>query len=113
MERVRDPALMECRPNTLCSSIDPFWPTAGKLVAATADFGSLLPPNLSLMEVRHLLAGDGLSPGYVDYANHRGIVTLRVPMSLHVIAEPGAAELMCAALAILTSLSTRRRPRAR
>ncbi|HJQ79256.1 MAG TPA: hypothetical protein VJ828_04840, partial [Lacipirellulaceae bacterium] len=86
---------LSCDASLVCDSIPPVWPLIGRTVAASINFGQILPPKLSHAELQ-LLTQDGTLAAFVDYANHRGVVTLRVPMLLHVVPEPGAALLVLA-----------------
>jgi hypothetical protein len=63
------------------------WPRAGKPVAAVVDFGPVLPPRLTGADFSRMGIDDSRS-SYVDYFNHRGIVTLHVPLSLEIVPEP-------------------------
>jgi hypothetical protein len=84
------------------------WPNQ-RAVAGVVDFGHVLPSGLTKAEVERLLMPNGTTPAFVDYANHRGIVTLRVPMPLRVIAEPAAGPLIAAAFCFLAIRSRPRR----
>jgi hypothetical protein len=65
----------------------PNWPLYSKVVAANIDFGPVLPPSLSQNDLEQVGFTDA-SLNYVEYYNHRGIVTQHVPFSLGFIPEP-------------------------
>lgn len=83
------------------------WPPAGKPVAAVVDFGSVLPPGLTGADFSRLGIDDSRS-NYVDYFNHRGIVTLHVPLSLEIVPEPSAAIQVILAIIMLWCCRARR-----
>jgi hypothetical protein len=86
------------------------WPTSLRPAAAVIDFGAALPPGLARADFAALGFGDPAS-NYVNYFNHRGIVTLRVPLSLAIVPEPSTATSLCVAAIIAASTVNRRRRR--
>jgi hypothetical protein len=75
------------------------WPPSARPAAAVIDFGAALPSGLTRSDFAALGFGDPES-NYVNYFNHRGIVTLRVPLSLAIVPEP--SNLIEAFIAALT-----------
>jgi hypothetical protein len=83
------------------------WPPAGKPVAAVVNFGPVLPPGLTGADFSRMGIDDSRS-NYVDYFNHRGIVTLHVPLSLEIVPEP--RNVIQVILAIIMVWCSRLRP---
>lgn len=81
------------------------WFSTLHIVAARAEFESVLPPGLSEAALHRLLAKEDQAGAVAEYANHRGVVTLRVPIALHVL--PESTTLLLAFLAVVTSALTR------
>jgi hypothetical protein len=79
----------------------PLWPHWNSVVAAQIDISGLLPPGLSRSEVQGLFGGNESPTASIDYANHRGVETLHVPMRLCVIPETSAIALVAIAALIL------------
>jgi hypothetical protein len=77
--------------------------------AALIDFGNVLPPGLTAANFARLSVGD-LGATYVDYFNHRGVVSLHVPLTVVVVPEPTTLALLLAAC-LLTAASKIRRSR--
>lgn len=78
-------------------------PVPGRPEAAVLSFERPLPAGLNLAE---LTQRAGLpDANYVDFYNHREIVTLRVPFAIEIVPEPGA---MAVVVVALTSVCLRR-----
>jgi hypothetical protein len=65
------------------------WPPTVRPAAAVVDFGAVLLSGLARADFAAMGFGDPAS-NYVDYFNHRGIVTLQVALSLSIVPEPSA-----------------------
>jgi hypothetical protein len=78
-----------------------------KAVAAVIHFERPLPPGLSLAELRQL-AESSQESNFVDYFNHRGIVTQHVPFSLGIVPEPRNAIQVILAIIIVWCSRLRR-----
>lgn len=76
--------------------------------AALIDFGSV-PPGLTAADFARLGVGDS-GANYVDYFNHRGVVSLHVPLTVTVVPEPTTPALLLGA-SLLIAASKIRRPR--
>ncbi len=85
-------------------------PPTGKVTAAIIDFGAALPKGLTNLEVESIFSPNGLSTSFVDYSNHRDVVTLTVPFSVTVVPEPTEAAEGAIAL-IISACCSRSRAR--
>jgi hypothetical protein len=75
--------------------------------AAIIDFGNALPPGLTEADFARLSVGDS-SANYVDYFNHRGVVSLHLPLRVVVVPEPTTdALLLFAACLVIAALNIR------
>lgn len=72
----------------------------GSVVAATMDLGNALTAGLTIEQVRQSLSLNDDVVGFVDYMNHRGVPTLRVPMVLNVVPEPSSIAITATAIIV-------------
>jgi hypothetical protein len=84
-----------------------FWPPAVRPAAAVIDFGFPLLPGLVQADFAALGFGDPAT-NYVEYFNHRGIVTLHVPLSLEIVPEPDSVIQVILAIIIVWCSRLRR-----
>lgn len=76
--------------------------------AALIDFGDVLPPGLTAADFARLSVGDS-GANYVDYFNHRGVVSLHIPLTVVVVPEPTTPALLLAACLLIAASKIRRR----
>jgi hypothetical protein len=86
------------------------WPPSVRPAAAVIDFGAALPAGLIQADFAALGFGDPAS-NYVDYFNHRSIVTLRLPLSLEIVPEPSTLVEFGVALPLVLLIGSGRRRR--
>lgn len=68
-------------------------------VAAVVDFGAVLQPELSRAELQQIVLPDP-SLNFVEYLNHRGVVSFRAPLSIEVVPEPSTGQAAVITLSI-------------
>lgn len=84
-------------------------PLESKIVAAVVNLGLVLPRGLTFQELEQSIF-PGQSLNYVEYYNHRGVVTFTVPLTLGIVPEPTTFAELVSACALILARRRQRRP---